>query len=334
MSGTGTTRADSPSGPRILVMRLGSMGDVIHTLPAVATLKQSFPKSVLTWVVHPRWACLLEGNPFIDRLIPLDRRSGASVMAAWRALRASRYEIAVDFQGLIKSALIATVARPEHLYGFHQSQLREKPAALFYSDRVRCSSAHIVDRNLELARAAGASMILRTFPLPDGTPEGELPDGPFVLACPLAGWGGKQWPLERYAALAARLRQELGMALVLNGPPAAAAQLASVAGVRVHSSSVAGLIHATRRAEAVVGNDSGPMHLAAGLGKPGVAIFGPTDPARNGPYGGTFTVLRGAGCSTTYKRRAEPDPAVLAITPDEVFEALRDRLGAPRRASA
>ncbi len=314
----------------ILVVRLGSMGDIIHTLPAAATLKHGSPGATLTWVVNKRWTPLLEGNPFIDRVIVVDRSNGRGVLQAWRELRGARHDVAVDFQGLIQSALIGTVARPEHLFGYHQSQVRERFAALFYSDRVVVSAVHMVDRNLELARAAGASTILRQFPIPEGSPEGELPGGPFVLASPLAGWGGKQWPLEYYSALARRLRAELGITLVVNGPPDASHVLAGIAGSWLHVSGIEGLIHATRCAAAVVGIDSGPVHLAAALCKPGVAIFGPTDPARNGPYGSTFTVLRDAAAVTTYKRHDDPDESMRSISPDAVFEALAARIGRRR----
>jgi heptosyltransferase I len=303
---------------------MGSMGDVIHALPAVATLKHSLPGSCVCWVIDPKWACLLEGNPFVDEIIPFDRHSSASFKSAWHSLRSRRYRLAVDFQGLIKSALAASVALPDRLFGFHQSQVRERLAALFYSNRVLAQSAHVVDRNLELAAAAGAPAILTTFPLPEGTPEGELPSGDFVLANPLAGWPGKQWPLGDYAMLARLLRTRLNMPLVLNGPPQAAELLGRVSGVAVHVSGIPGLIHATRKARAVLGIDSGPVHLAAALDKPGVAIFGPTDPARNGPYGKSFIVLRDAHAVTTYKRRQEPDPSMSAISPERVVAALEE----------
>ena len=303
------------------------MGDVIHALPACATLKHSFPGSTLTWVIHPRWAQLLEGNPFIDGLIRFDRRKAGSVADAWRALRHARYDFAVDFQGLIQSALVASFARPDRIFGFHQSQVREKFAALFYSSRVRANGVHVVDRNLELAAAAGASTILLQFPVPEGIPEGDLPEGGFVLSNPQAGWGAKQWPMESYQALARRLRDELGLPLVLNGPPGSRTLLAGAPDAVVHISGLPGLIHATRRASAVLGCDSGPTHLAAALGKPGVAVFGPTDPARNGPYGGSFTVLRSPGAVTSHKRRAALDPSMETLSPDLVFEALKARLG-------
>jgi heptosyltransferase I len=302
------------------------MGDVIHALPACATLKHSFPGSTLTWVIHPRWAQLLEGNPFVDDLIRFDRRKAGSVADTWRALRHTRYDFAVDFQGLIQSALVASFARPDRIFGFHQSQVREKLAALFYSSRVRATGVHVVDRNLELAAAAGASTILLKFPLPDGIPEGDLPAGGFVLSNPQAGWGAKQWPLEFYGVLARRLRDELGLPLVLNGAPDSRPLLAGVPDALVNISGLPGLIHATRRASAVLGCDSGPTHLAAALGKPGVAVFGPTDPARNGPYGGSFTVLRSPGAITSHKRRAALDPSMETISPELVFEALKARL--------
>ena len=114
----------SSSDPGLLVVRLGSMGDVIHALPAVATLKHSYPGHRLSWVIDPRWACLLAGNPFVDDVILLDRHTLSGIARAWRQLRARRFNFAVDFQGLFKSALAASVARPDRMYGFHQSQAR------------------------------------------------------------------------------------------------------------------------------------------------------------------------------------------------------------------
>lgn len=320
------------TGARILVVRIGSLGDVIHALPAVASLKHSFPGSVLSWVIHPRWLPLLEGNPYVDRVIPFDRRRLASVRAAWHLLHEQRYDFAVDLQGLLQSALVASFARPDRLFGFHHAQVREPLAAVFYSTKVRTNREHVVDRNLQLAQAAGASALLVTFPLPEGRPEGELPRGCFVLANPLTGWGAKQWPIENYGTLARRLRDELGMPLVLNGAPGAVENLAAGCAL-VHVSGIAGLIHATRRAAAVLGTDSGPTHLAAALGRPGVALFGPTDPRRNGPYGDSFAVLRSPGAVTSYRRRSEPDPGMRDITVEAVFEALKAKLAKEGRSA-
>ena len=305
------------AGTNILVVRLGAMGDILHTLPAAASLKHSFPGAHLTWAVESRWRPLLEDNPFIDRIVELRRGSLGGLLETARELRSRRYDLAVDFQGLIKSALTAAMARPGRLFGYHQSQARERVAAIFYSNRVTVSAVHVVDRHLELAYAAGAVHPLRVFPLPAGRAEAPLPEGDFVLASPLAGWGAKQWPLDSYRSLGELLRSRLGIPLVLDGPPGSGFD---------QYSSLAGLIHTTRRAAAVVGVDSGPLHLAAALGKPGVAIFGPTDPARNGPYGGSLRVLRSPSAATTYKRGADTAGSMREITPEAVFESLRAQL--------
>jgi heptosyltransferase I len=309
------------TGSRILVVRLGAMGDVIHTLPAVASLKQAFPGSRLVWAIESKWRYLLRDNPFIDQVIEVDRRSMGAVLALRRRLRQGKFDIAVDFQGLIKSAVVASFGRPEKIYGYDRSTAREKLACLFYSSVVKPSSAHVVDRNLELAAAAGASNSLKLFPLPAGELQGHLPSTPFVLANPLAGWESKQWPVDYYSELAERLQSELDVQLVVN-----AADTIHVHRAWPHTSGIAGLVYATRRAIAVVGVDSGPMHLAAALGKPGVAIFGPTDPARNGPYGDFITVLRASDAKTTYRRAATIDESMRAITPEQVMIALKKRL--------
>lgn len=321
--------------PRILVVRLGAMGDVIHALPAVATLKHSFPQAHLAWVIEARWAPLVAGNPFVDEVVLVRRRGLAGLVGAGRELRARRFDTVIDFQGLMKSALLAALARPERIFGFHQSQVRERLAALVYSRRTVARAAHIVDRNLELAAAAGASRRLIAFPLPAGLPEAPLPEGEFVLASPLGGWPAKRWPLEFYAELARLLRRELQLPLVLDGPHDQVDAFRGLPEVLLHASGLEGLIYATRRAAAVVGIDSGPMHLAAALAKPGVAIFGPTDPARNGPYGETFTVLRSPAARTSYKRRNVIDESMTAIRPEAVFHHLKARLAiAPARGGA
>jgi heptosyltransferase-1 len=260
---------------------------------------------------------LLAGNPFVDECIPVARRTISNLLALRKRLRAGRFDTAIDFQGLIKSAFTASLARPERIFGFHRSQARESLAALFYSASVKAGALHVVDRYLELAAGAGATAATRSFWIPEGRPEGTLPAGDFVLANPLAGWGSKQWPLASYLKLSRRL----DVPLVLNSPHAIEAP-----GAHVHVSGIPGLIDATRRALAVIGVDSGPLHLAAALGKPGVAIFGPTDPARNGPYGGSMTVLRTESAETTYKRRAEVAESMELVSVDQVFSALSNVL--------
>ena len=307
----------------ILIVRLGAMGDIIHALPGAASLKHSFPDALVTWVVEPKWVPLIERNGFVDRLVIFRRDDPLSWRHTKDELRACHYDLAVDFQGLTKSALIAHLARPERIAGFGSRVVRERPAGLFYSTRVPSTAVHVVDQALDLAAGAGATNLVRVFPLPAGMPEGRLPDGPFALASPLAGWASKQWPLEHYARLAAMLREKLGMPLVFNGAPG---KVPGIAGALIHESGIPGLIDATRRAALVIGVDSGPMHLAAALNKSGVAIFGPTDPDRNGPYGGDFQVFRIAGAHTTHRRGTTIDASMRAITPEQVFTALATRV--------
>jgi len=295
------------------------MGDVIHALPAVASLKRSYPDASLTWVIKPRWMPLLEGNPFVDEIIPFER-DPASLLALWKRLRRRRFEIAVDFQGLMQSALIATASRAHRKVGLHRSQARESLASLAYSTTVLPHALHRVDQNLELAAVAGATILEPVFPLPEGRAEGILPEGKFVLASPFAGWGSKQWPVEYYSEIA----RGLDLPLVVNGPPSSNALLSRISGAHVHLSGISGLIDATRRAHGVIGVDSGPMHLAAALGKAGASIFGPTDPASHGPYGGSLRVLRAPNAVTTYQRNAEIDGSMRAISPRAVLDALSE----------
>jgi heptosyltransferase I len=311
-----------PDGPEsMLILRLGAMGDILHALPAVASLKRSFPECRLIWTMAPKWMPLVEGNPSIDEVVPFNRRDARVLMSCWRRLRELRPEWAIDFQGLIQSALVGRAAGPKEMFGFDKAFVREPLAAALYSHRLAPGAAHVVDRNLELAAAAGANILTREAWLPAGSDEDALPQGRFVLTNPVAGWKSKQWPIAHYQVVAKRLLRE-GVELVANVPRYVIPELSELKEVRLHSSSIPGLIAATRRASAVLGLDSGPLHLAAALHKPGVALFGPTDPARNGPYGRTIQVIRAADAQTTYKRGNEIHPSMKRIRPEQVAEEL------------
>ncbi len=310
----------------ILVIRLGAMGDIIHALPAAASLKQSFPDKKVFWVTKPRWEPLFENNPAIDEIVLFNRRSIAEVCGCYRRLRRIAPALAFDFQGLVQSALIGRIARPATFWGFDASLARESLAATFYTHRTAPPGPHRVLRNLQLVEAAGALNISDRAWIPAGRPDGNLPDAPFVLAAPFAGWRAKQWPLAYYSRLGALLAQQ-DVKLVMNIAPAHAAQLRDLEHVCIHESGIPGLIDATRRSAAVVGVDSGPVHLAAALEKAGVAIYGPTDPAINGPYGGTITVLRSPLAETSYARGRQIDPSMRAISPDQVCAALMRAIG-------
>ncbi|HZO51500.1 MAG TPA: glycosyltransferase family 9 protein [Bryobacteraceae bacterium] len=307
---------------RILIVRLGAFGDILHTLPAAATVRENLPQAHITWMVEPRWLPLLEGNPYVNELFPFDRHDLSAAIGAVRRLRASAFDLAIDFQGLIKSALPSWLSGAHTFAGYSRQAARESIASLFYSRTVSPTSRHVVEQHLELATFATGPKRRIEFPIPQGWEEGALPSR-FVLACPLAGWGAKQWPMGHYAELARLTQTQLGLPLVLNGSPAQEAQLRSIPGATVHLSGIPGLIDATRRATAVIGLDSGPLHLAAALRKPGVALFGPTDPARNGPYCDTISVLRDPSSTISYRRTATLDAGLSAITPAQVLEALR-----------
>ncbi|HEY7306209.1 MAG TPA: glycosyltransferase family 9 protein [Bryobacteraceae bacterium] len=308
----------------ILVIRLGAMGDIIHALPAAASLKLSFPERKVLWLIAPKWMPLVEGNPFVDELILFDWR-GTALWSASRQLRRLRPELAIDFQGLLKSSLAGRMARPQAFFGFDRSVARESLSTWLYSRRVAVAGPHRVQRNLQLAAAAGAATLTEQAWIPSGRAEANLPSGPFVLASPFAGWTSKQWPLESYEQLAGVLNKE-GFELVINVSESQAARLRHLNRVRVHMSSLTGLIDATRRATAVIGVDSGPLHLAAALGKPGVALYGPTDPAQTGPYRSNMVVLRAPGVQTTYKRHSRIHTSMAQITVERVARGLLESL--------
>lgn len=336
-----------PRPSRVLVVRLGAMGDVIHALPAVSALARALPGAQVDWIVDQRWASLLEGNPYLKAVVPLPLnawRKEPFRTGSWRAareliadLRATQYDLAVDLQGLIKSASLARVTGARRRAGFETASLREPFAARFYTEQVGVTGAHVVDQNLSaVRRLIGEVDGGVEFPLPEGSPSTALPTGDFVLATPVAGWGSKQWPARHYARLAGLLHQGLGMPLVLDGAPGDVGYVREIArtapaeSVVAHISTIPQLIGATRRARAVLGVDSGPLHLAAALGKPGVAVFGPTDPARNGPYGGTLTVLRATTAATTYRREPDVSCSMSSISAEPVYEELRRILAGGR----
>ena len=329
---TGASSVQRGAGPlRILVVRLSSMGDVLHALPVAVRLKQALPRLELTWAVHERWSPLLRDNPSIDRVIelPLGRWRAAPFRGAtWKevrecraALRERRFDAAIDFQGLVKSAAVTFFSRADRVFGFPRDEIREPIAASFYSNRVSSASRHVIEKNLDLAHAVieslqagweargGAARDSDLSPLPAGRPEPRLPSEDYVLTSPFAGWKAKEWPVEYFAELAETLHRETGMPLVIDCAPGQEREARRIVEqappgtCRLHPSSVEGLIAATRRARAVVGVDSGPVHLAAALGRPGVAIYGPTDPARNGPYSSSFQVAAGSGRSDKLQAR-------------------------------
>src|SRR6202035_2092483 len=350
---------------KLLIVRLGSMGDIIHTLPAVTALRRVFPEAILGWVVEECWAELLctlpetrsgplsVRRPLVDcvhtvntkawRASPLSTQTWEQIAAGFSEVRAQRYEVAVDFQGAVRSALVARWAGAPVVYGF--AQPRENVASMFYARRVTARGSHIVTQNLALAEGVANHVLeLPKIEFPhDQASEDKCKErfernfGDFALLNPGAGWGAKRWPAERYGHVAKRLA-ETGVKSLINFGPGEErlmqeVESASGGAAKGVACSLTELIALTRRARVFIGGDTGPMHLAAAVGIPVVAIFGPTDPARNGPYGansGTQSiVLRNAASKTSLSHTSAPDPGLLQITADEVIAAARRLLESP-----
>jgi heptosyltransferase-1 len=324
---------------RFLLVRLGSLGDVIHALPAASALRDAFPQARIDWLIEPKWRRLLEGNPDLTEIISLERNGAAGLIATVRKLRAARYTCAIDFQGLYKSALPAFASGAPRRIGFPSTYAREGFASFFYTDRINPRGAHKVDHNLALADAAGARTSPLRFPL-TLRPEDEkqvtqqlarhnIAD--FYVLNPGGGWRSKCWPPERYGELhhrLAALNSWRGIISFGPGEESLAQELISAAGSRPPVAIPFGLgplMALLRRAKFVISADTGPLHLASALGAPVVGLYGPTDPARNGPYGNQSQsiVIRNPGRSeTTYRRGASYSAPMLSITVDQVADAV------------
>ncbi|HKF24373.1 MAG TPA: glycosyltransferase family 9 protein [Candidatus Acidoferrum sp.] len=328
---------------RFLVVRLGSLGDIVHAFPAVGALRGSFPKAEIIWLTHPKWRVLIQASGLADEVWTVETRSWTSLRGMLPRIRKHRFDAAIDYQGLWKSASIPFLARVPRRIGFSSETVREAGVHLSYTDRVRANPAtHVADQNGELSLRAGAKRGTAAVELQIG-PEDEaavrkaLP-GPefaqYVVLSPGGGWQSKCWPAERFGKLALRILQELDLRCVINAGPgeddivqnvvAAAAEARPAA----YRGSLGELMALLKNASAVIAGDTGPLHLADALGVPLVAIFGPTDPARNGPYRHSGVVLRWEGAETTYKRGTEPDESLLHVSVDEVLSALRGLRGA------
>jgi len=327
--------------PRFLVLRLGSLGDIVHTFPAVAGLRQSFASSEIVWVTHPRWAPLVKSSGLASRVWPMDPRSMPSLRQAISEIRATCWDAAIDYQGLWKSAGLAFLGGIQRRIGFSSETIREFGVPILYTERVHCVTTHIADQNGELSARAGAASGVASFTL--WVPNEEdaamreflqtLKLERYVVLSPGGGWRSKCWPAERFGELCGRLRQSLGLRCVVNYGPgeddlAAAVRDASRGAEPVlYSGGLGPLMALLRHAACIVGGDTGPLHLAIALGMPAVGLFGPTDPARNGPYRTKDIVLRAPGAVRTHNRVDETHPSMLQLEVADVFEAVCRRLG-------
>ena len=327
--------------PRFLLIRLSSLGDVIHTLPAVAALRDAFPSAQIDWVIDPRWARLLEGNADLSNLILVDRKNVPSIVRAVAKLRAAGYACAIDFQSLYKSAILGSLSGAPRRIGFDRRHAREGWATVFYTECVNPDGPHKVDHNLSLVTRAGAKADRARFPLTI-LPEDDrcvvfelaargLAD--FFVLNPGGGWLSKCWPAERYGQLHHKLVTRYGWrGIVTHGPgeDELAERVIEAAGDPPPVAIGLGLgplMALIRRARFVVSADSGPLHIAAALGAPVVGLYGPTDPVRNGPYSKDDVVVRNAQpAETTYRRGNSYSASMLSITVEQVFDAVERRL--------
>lgn len=359
--------AGAPRFDSLLIVRLSAMGDIIHTLPAAVALRQAFPQATLGWLIEERWAELLctlryprsgrrsPQRPLVDRVhavntaewrrAPFSFNTWQQMAVGLSQLRGIQYDAVIDFQGAVRSALLARWSGAPIVYG--SAQPRENAASMFYTRKVLTNGTHVVEQALALAGAIvpTASIPTPIVPTRIAEPEVEFPVDPdaenkiagltadgngFAILNPGAGWGAKRWPAERYGQVAKALATDGLRSLVNYGPGeeelAVAVEAASEGAARKISCSVSELIALTRRTRLFIGGDTGPMHMAAALKIPVVAIFGPTNPARNGPFGTRSIVLRSASSMTDHTRRREPEQGLLEIAAGEVVAATRKLL--------
>ena len=338
------------SQPRFLVIRLSSLGDIVHALPAVTALGQTFPGAKIDWLIEKRYASLLAGNPYVHRIIALDTlswRGGLPPLRLLRqmmktliGLRGSGYDVAVDFQGLWKSAILALLAGANKRVGLAEPWLREPSAAILYTDRVSAAGRkHVVEESLVLVERLGARVGVWEFPLPH-TPEDDryvedrlarLEPREFLIINPGGGWKAKRWAPENYALLIRRLEARLGCTLLLTGSPDEQELIAGIlriAGAKrafYFPSSMVQFVALARRARLLLGGDTGPLHVAAAVGTPLVAIHGPTDPARNGPFHKADIALYN-GAPVNHSRRGRNAAYIEGISVERVEAAIEERL--------
>jgi heptosyltransferase I len=339
--------------PRFLVVRLGSLGDIVHTFPAVAALSESFPESEIVWLTHPRWRSLVESSRLTSDIWETETRSYRSVREIISFIRKRNFTAAIDYQGLWKSSALPFLGRVPRRIGFSSHTIREFGVPILYTDRVRCTTTHIADQNGELSLRAGAKNGVAPVVLAVPTIQEvfvlrllqSFGIERYVVLSPAGGWRSKCWPPDRYGTLCQKIHSELGLRCVLNYGPGEDDLVSAVkassgeAAPIVYNGSLDQLMALLRNAVCIVGGDTGPLHLAVALGTPAVALFGPTDPARNGPYrtgdrsapgSPTDIVLRSPNAVTTYKRDDEPAPSILELTLESVFEAVRRQVEARR----
>jgi ADP-heptose:LPS heptosyltransferase len=333
---------------KAVIVRLSSIGDVVHTLPTLAALRSGGWE--VGWVVEPASRVLLEGNPVLDQVVAAPGAKAfkwTEARSAVRALRRRRYDVALEFQGLWKSAGWARLAGAGRVIGFARPWRREPASALLLGERAQLPAGidHVIDKNLALLRPLGIEAVgLREFPLPPSPEAAARVDrsvkeraGDVAILNPAGGWASKLWPAERFGEVAKGLR-DLGLRSIVTWGPGEQSLADRVvaasdgAAERSFPTTLLDYVELARRARLVVAADTGPLHLACAVGTPVVALFGPTDPERNGPFAAADVVVRRTPpCAPCYSRTCTRHAGVMAEIPAaEVLAAAERRLAMAR----
>ncbi len=342
----------TPAAKRFLIIRPSSLGDVVHALPALRTLRANHPKAHIAWLIEERYRDLLHGNPDLNAVIEvrtkvwrkrLNLETLSEIRDTIRYIKEQRFDTVFDLTGLFKSGLIAWLSGAPKRIGFHKRDLKESASAWFTNQKAdTVTPEHVVDRYRELILLAGGDKTLDTFPFFSVPPEcrrrvaaffdedPEFSRRPVAAVNPGAGFPSKLWKPERFAAVADRLVQELGFSVLITWGPGEKELAEAIAG-RMNAphklapeTSILESIALYRRLALMISCDSGPLHLCAALGVPTVALFGPTDPLRNGPYGaGHATIMNDLPCSHCWKKTCplKTDECMETISVDAVFQA-------------
>jgi lipopolysaccharide heptosyltransferase I len=341
---------------KLLIVRLGALGDIVHAIPVAVALRRAYPDAQIDWAVSAKHREILDLVPVLNRRIVINDRgdaAGLSLLAAVRELRRAAYDVTIDLQGLMKSALIARASGARRVIGFTGRYAREAMASLLYTERYDPGGAglfapsetrHVVRINLG---------VLGTLGIPPGEPEFGLdvvvsPEvraaieeagRPFALLNTGAAWPNKRWPAARLGALAGALYERHGMrSIVLWGPserPLADEVVATAKGAAIVAprTTIADIAALAREAAVMVSGDTGPTHIASAVGAPLVGIYGPTRPERNGPLGrADESVSRAAVCQCHHLRQCRLERmCLLDIEVPEVLDAVERRLAAAER---
>ncbi|MGE0592626.1 MAG: lipopolysaccharide heptosyltransferase I [Vicinamibacterales bacterium] len=332
---------------RILIVRLGALGDVVHGVPVAATLRAAWPGARIDWLVDPRYVPLLDLVECVDVKVPVDPRDllrrgrRAAVLRTLRTLWRTRYDVAIDLQGLVKSAVLARLSGARSVIGFPGDQLREPLARVCYSVTPQPGAApHVVHQNLALLRALGLREQQPRFPfkIPETAAANAVRrraglEG-YVLINPGAAWPNKRWPPDRFGAVASAVHAQTGLrSVVLWGPgeeSLAEAVVAASSGAAelAPPTTVADIVALAHTARVMLSGDTGPLHIAGAVGAPLVALFGPTDAERNGPWDARDGVLsEHVRCQCRYARQCTRAVACIDdITVADVVQAVRTRL--------